>query len=238
MTADGLETPDEILASTGNFKWYVYGTDTYQNFYSVGVDKNKIVALASTGNGFSYSGYKCGDIQADKEKKTCIYTDSNDNNIIHSVFILDDDYGIRSWRKQFPAVEQLSGESRMNFHFTNAFRVFHKLEPFKWSDKAAESAHLHSEDMATNNYFSHVNLNGLSSAERMSKQGINWWSCAENIAAGNIMYLGFHSFDSWVNSSGHRLNMLRDNTYLGVGIAYTSNSDYNYYHTQNFFSGQ
>jgi len=40
MSAESLGSPDEILSSSANFRWYVYNTDTYKNFYAIGVDKN------------------------------------------------------------------------------------------------------------------------------------------------------------------------------------------------------
>lgn len=235
MDADCLGNPDEILESACNFKWYVYNTDTYKGFYAAGVDKNKIVALAATGTGFSYNGYSCGDVMANNRENTVFYTDSNDRNIIHSVLLLDKNYNLIFWKENYHTIEQLMGESKMNFHFTNAFRVFHNMNVLKWSDKAAMSAQLHSEDMAENNYFSHDNLKGESSSQRMIQQGIKWRGCGENIAAGNARFLGFHAFDGWVNSAGHRKNMLGQYDYLGVGIAYNFDSDYDYYHTQNFY---
>ncbi|MBQ6697769.1 MAG: S-layer homology domain-containing protein [Oscillospiraceae bacterium] len=235
MSAENLGTPDEILSSSANFRWYVYNTDTYRNFYAIGVDKNRVVAIAATGIGFNYKGYICGSFKANDEKSEFIYTDSNDNNIIHSVLIFDDNYDIGFSDSVSISSDKLSGESKMNFHFTNAFRVYHGLKSLKWSDKAAKSARLHSEDMAENDYFSHTGQNGSTCASRMEAQGIDWSYCGENIAGGTIRYLGFHSFDGWVNSSGHRTNMLKEPfTYLGVGIAYDQSSKYTYYHTQNF----
>ena len=236
MSVAELDTPDEILPSTANFKWYVYGTDSYKDFYAVSVDKNKVVAIASTGLGFDYKGYKCGSTKAANEKSEYIYTDENDGNIIHSVLIFDDNYDIGFSSSPSISADTLSGESKMNFHFTNAFRVYHKLSPLKWSNEASVSARLHSEDMAKNNYFSHDGQNGSNCGSRMEAQGIGWSACGENIAGGTIRYLGFHSFNGWVNSEGHRNNMLKSIfSHLGVGMAYDKASKYTYYHTQNFF---
>ncbi len=235
MSTESLDSPDETLESTGNFKWNVYGTDTYKNFYAIGVDADRIVAIASTGKAFSYLDYKCGDIIGD-ETIYGIYADSNDNNKIHSIKLFNDNYNPVRYDITSFSDEQLLDEGKMNFHFTNAFRVMHNLKPFKWSEKAAKSAKLHSEDMAENDYFSHTNRNGLSSSQRMSAQGINLRKSGENISGGGGKFLGFHSFYGLVNSSGHRENMLSDYDYLGVGIACNPNSTYTYYHTQNFFS--
>ena len=237
MNADSLATPDEILESTANFNWYVYGTDSYKNFYAIGVDNAKVVAVATTGNTFSYLGYKCGDV-INGDAIGNIYTDSNDNNRIHSIKLFNNNYNPVYSDKLSYTEKQFFGESKMNFHFTNAFRVMHNLKPLKWSEKAAESAKLHSQDMAQNDYFSHTNQSGISSSQRMTVQGISWMRCGENIAGGGGRFLGFHSFDGWVNSAGHRTNMFGDFKNLGVGIAYSKNSTYGFYHTQNFYTGR
>lgn len=232
MSADSLLEPDEKLESTEGFLWYVYGTDSYREFFALGVQENKVVALASAGDGFSYNGYKSGDTPAYATDN--LFTDKNDGGKVHGVLVLKEkDYYLKNVKI---TANTLYGEAKMNFHFTNAFRVHHNLKPFKWSEKAALSARLHSEDMATNNYFAHESLDGRRSSTRISAQGIDWIKCAENISGGTIRNLGFHSYDSWVNSEGHRNNLLNSCEYLGVGVAYNEYSEYTYYHTQNFYS--
>ena len=122
----------------------------------------------------------------------------------------------------------------MNFHCTNGFRKYHKMPVYKWDDNAAEAARLHSVDMATNSYFNHTGLDGRNMAKRMTAQGVKWSSCAENIFAGNGF--GVMAYNSWINSSGHRLNILGQNTHLGVGFGYNPNDTYKFYATQNFFA--
>ena len=235
MSASRLGTPDARLDSVGNFVWYIYGTDTYQNFYAVGVDQNKIVALTAAGRGFRYMGYQSGDVVQPNiylNSNACLYADSNDGYIAHGALILADGY---QYDRHVPAAWELAGECKLNFHCVNAFRVYHNLRPLKWSEQAAVSARLHSEDMAQNNYFSHTSLSGTSVGERIYEQGIDWMSCGENIAAGTGHFLGFYAYNGWVNSAGHRKNMLNDYNYLGIGMAYNQNSTYRFYTTQNFF---
>ena len=128
----------------------------------------------------------------------------------------------------------LKGESKMNFFFTNGFRKYHKKSVYKWDDQAAEAARLHSFDMASNNYFDHTSLDGRNMGQRMREQGVNWTTCAENIAAGDA--LGIASYDGWVNSSGHRKNILGSCTHLGVGYSHNPSSTYKFYATQNFYA--
>jgi uncharacterized protein YkwD len=89
--------------------------------------------------------------------------------------------------------------------------------------------------MANKNYFSHTNLEGVSSSERITNAGIEWRSCGENIAAG--IRDSYAANNGWYNSSGHRSNMLNTNfENIGIGIAYNKNSNYHYYATQNFYT--
>ena len=71
--------------------------------------------------------------------------------------------------------------------------------------------------------------------DRMLEQAISWRGWAENICAGYRS--GFEAYDCWVNSEGHRSNMLADFLeFLGVGFAVNSDSTYFIYATQNFYS--
>lgn len=64
----------------------------------------------------------------------------------------------------------------------------------------------------------------------MSAAGIRFSVAAENIAAG---YTSPESVvEGWINSPGHRENILSDNKYLGVGLAL--GGIYGYYWTQCF----
>ncbi len=227
MDADELDVPSETLQSANEFIWYAYGTETYEDFFAAGVADGKVVALTSSSPGFEYNGLHAGDAA---EKSKYVYTDQNANNTIHAVFIINNFYDTRTSVGE----DQLIGESRLNFHLTNGFRVQHGLTPLIWEASAATAALLHSEDMAENNYFDHTGLNGSNVSTRLTSQGINWLRCGENIAAGT-RNSGFVFYDGLVNSSGHRENILGPYTYAGVSSAYNAISTYKYYLTQNFW---
>ena len=149
MSADNLSTPLEKLQSANEFVWYIYDTDTYENFFAAGVADGLVVALASSAPGFEYNGLCTGD---DAEKSEYIYTDRNAGGTVHAVCIINNFYS----NKISVGDEQLVGESRLNFHLTNGFRVQHGLEPLKWDESIVTAALLHSEDMAKNDYFNHT----------------------------------------------------------------------------------
>ncbi|MFZ5884806.1 MAG: CAP domain-containing protein, partial [Chloroflexota bacterium] len=97
----------------------------------------------------------------------------------------------------------------------------------------ATAARLHSADMACNNFFSHTGSDGASLSERVERQGYSWLYLGENIAAG---YPTPESVvDAWMNSSGHRANILNANyTEIGIGYAYWYDSTYGAYWTTDF----
>lgn len=99
-------------------------------------------------------------------------------------------------------------------------------------DDAALSdiAQSHSEDMAENNYFSHTNLEGCDLSCRFALEGYDALSWGENIAWRSSTALpsaeeaAFMFVVSWMNSQGHRDNMLGTNfTHEGVGVALVGN---------------
>ncbi len=125
---------------------------------------------------------------------------------------------------------------KLNFHLLNGCRAIHNVSPVKYCETARIAAYNHSLDMATKNYFSHENKEGLSVQHRLENAGIqNWHYCAENIAAG--MTDAYWANNGWYNSASHRSAMLDSiYEYVGIGIAYNQNSDYKYYATQNYYT--
>ncbi|MCH5185882.1 MAG: hypothetical protein J1F64_07135 [Oscillospiraceae bacterium] len=126
---------------------------------------------------------------------------------------------------QYPEVEV--------FNEVNRLRAENGLAPLTWSNSLAAVARAHSYDMAAGGYFSHTSLDGRSSSDRIENAGISYRRMAENIAAGQSTAAG--AVDSWMNSEGHRANILDPElTHLGVGLAISEGSQYKYYWTQCF----
>lgn len=95
-----------------------------------------------------------------------------------------------------------------------------------------QAAYLHSKDMGDNGYFSHTGRDGSSFSQRARRAGYTGSPRGENIAAG---YTSPSSvMNGWMNSSGHRNNILNCNSNeLGVGY-YWVNKGYRHYWTQVF----
>ena len=94
-----------------------------------------------------------------------------------------------------------------------------------------KAARAHSTDMARKNYFSHTSLDGRSAVDRMRAAGYSGRMMGENIAAGQPTAASV--VKAWMNSPGHRANILNCGyRYLGVGHA--TGGYYGNYWTQNF----
>lgn len=106
------------------------------------------------------------------------------------------------------------------------------LSPLSINNDLSAVARMHSKDMNDRNFFSHTNPDGLSPFDRMKKYGISYRAAGENIAAGQAT--PEQVVDSWMNSKGHRENILNP-TYHKIGIGYyNSGKNYVHYWTQCF----
>lgn len=103
--------------------------------------------------------------------------------------------------------------------------------PLKWNQHLETAAKLHSEDMASQNYFSHESKDGRNMQQRMKNAGYKGKGYfAENIAVGNE---GIEAtIEQWLKSPGHCANLMSA-TYVDVGVAhaYAENSEYKHYWT-------
>ena len=94
------------------------------------------------------------------------------------------------------------------------------------------AAQRHSIDQAAHNNMSHTGSNGSTMVSRVQAAGYNGWtSLAENVAYG---YSNVGSvMNGWMNSSGHRANLLASSTtHVGVGRAAAASGTL--YWTQDF----
>ena len=101
--------------------------------------------------------------------------------------------------------------------------------------RLASSAQGHSVDMATEDFFSHTGSGGTSAGDRIGAAGYPASGWSENIAAGHASAEAV--VDAWMNSSGHRANILRESSeHVGIGYEVRTGSTYGTYWTMNFGS--
>ena len=107
------------------------------------------------------------------------------------------------------------------------------LKPLEMDWELSRVARMKSQDMAQKNYFSHTSPTYGSPFDMMKQFGINFRTAGENIASGQ--QTPKEVMESWMNSQGHRENILKpDYTHLGVG--YYRGGSYGHMWTQMFIA--
>jgi uncharacterized YkwD family protein/spore coat assembly protein SafA len=104
----------------------------------------------------------------------------------------------------------------------NAQRSRYGLPALSYNWQLARMARIKSQDMINKNYFSHTSPTYGSPFDMMRSFGISYMAAGENIAMGQRN--ATEVMNAWMNSSGHRANILNSNfTQIGVGYAVDSN---------------
>ena len=113
----------------------------------------------------------------------------------------------------------------------NAARNRNGVSPqLRWDDRLSSIARAHSEDMTNRGYFDHDNPEGLGPSDRIDRAGYNCWKgshygVAENITieleSTSIDRMADGAVQGWLNSSGHRINLLgRQYDRTGIGASF------------------
>ena len=107
------------------------------------------------------------------------------------------------------------------------------VAPLTLNLQLRDAARGHSQDLATNNYFSHTSLDGRTPAQRIGQAGYAGGFLAENIAAGPSTAQAV--VDEWMQSTGHCQNIMKSGLrVIAIGYAFNQSSTYRHYSTQNF----
>ena len=120
----------------------------------------------------------------------------------------------------------------------NQARSEEGLAPLTLNEQLNIAADSHSQSMAVNDFFSHQDpTDNSSGGDRIEETGYEWSFWGENVAAGYST--PEQVVDGWLNSPGHRANILNENfTEIGIGYEFleddTGNINYNHYWTQVF----
>ncbi|MGP4046026.1 CAP domain-containing protein [Streptomyces sp. 2A115] len=101
---------------------------------------------------------------------------------------------------------------------TNAERASAGLPPLAGDPLLAAAAQAHSADMVTRAFYSHTSPDGSEPWHRAAAAGSTRRTIGENIACGQRSPA--EVVDGWMNSPGHRANILKPAfTHIGVGFA-------------------
>lgn len=119
----------------------------------------------------------------------------------------------------------------------NAIRAEHGEEPLRYSAELTRVAREYSRQMTVENFFSHHSPAGEDVTDRLRQAGLDYTHVGENIfqvlraTRGQIVDT---AVEGWMESPGHRRNILRGFEKTGVGVWHDGDT---YYLTQVFFSG-
>lgn len=242
-----LGMPERIADTEYDFNFYVYNRD-YRNLIFVAVKEGVIEGFYTDSLRFNFMGitpesdleeinrvlgsdFSMSEVlsfeadgfigkilmdQIDTGRATGIYVLSS--NVIEDGY---DDNAIRD-------------AELLNYDLVNSLRKRNDLPLLAWSSTAAKASRKHSLDMAENDYFDHIGLEGSLPGDRLMEEGLSIQRVGENIIAGyGSAILSNHA---WFNSPGHRKNMLNpEYICLGVGFTYREDSAYKTYMTQVFY---
>lgn len=104
------------------------------------------------------------------------------------------------------------------------------LNPVTLDTSASQAALVRSKEIVKS--FSHTRPDGRSFTTALKEQGINYRYAGENIAWGQRS--PEQVMDAWMNSSGHRANILNEN-FTHIGVGYYQENGVNYW-TQLFYN--
>lgn len=105
----------------------------------------------------------------------------------------------------------------------NAQRSKNGLKDLTLSSELTNLAKMKAQDMADKNYFSHTSPTYGTPFEMLQQYGISYKAAGENIAAGQKTAEAV--MESWMNSSGHRANIL-SSSYTELGVGYVKGGSY------------
>src|SRR5699024_2830723 len=114
-----------------------------------------------------------------------------------------------------PNIDAIKHTEHIVIQLVNQERVLNGLNELRPDWQLSRIARIKSADMLENNYFSHTSPVYGSPFDMIQDFGLQYRRAAENIARG--AQTPHAVFRAWMNSSGHRANILGDFSHIGVG---------------------
>lgn len=124
-----------------------------------------------------------------------------------------------------------TGVEEQVVQLVNQERAKYGLKPLKSNWELARVARYKSQDMINKRYFDHNSPTYGSPFDMMKSFGITYRTAGENIAAGQKTPQ--EVVTAWMNSEGHRKNILSAN-FTEIGVGYAQGGSYGHYWTQMF----
>lgn len=126
-------------------------------------------------------------------------------------------------KKQELSNSDISQQAQEVLRLVNIERENQGLSSLTLSSELTAVANEKARDMAEKNYFSHTSPTYGTPFQMLQQYGISYRAAGENIAAGQRT--PDEVMQSWMNSSGHRANIL-NSSYTEIGIGYYEGGSY------------
>lgn len=136
-------------------------------------------------------------------------------------------------RVTIPLKGNIKSVEQQVIDLTNQERAKNGLPALKENWQLSRVARYKSRDMRDRGYFSHTSPTYGSPFTMMRDFNVNYRRAAENIAAGQRTPQ--EVVNGWMNSAGHRKNILDPNL-RQIGVGYAKGGSYGHYWTQMFIS--
>jgi uncharacterized protein YkwD len=111
-----------------------------------------------------------------------------------------------------PASNAPAGYENVLLREINQVRAQHGLPAFRSSHPLREAADFHSRTMAARGFFAHESADGSVFWKRLERfypsRGFRYWSVGENLAYGSPNISAEGAVRAWMDSPGHRANLL------------------------------
>ncbi|HUS43613.1 MAG TPA: CAP domain-containing protein [Ilumatobacteraceae bacterium] len=121
-----------------------------------------------------------------------------------------------------PAVVQVTNIQRSVVDSVNSHRAQAGRGVVSVDSRLTAAAQGHSDHMARQVTMTHAGAGSTDGGQRISNAGYRWTTWAENVAAGQETPAEVVA--AWMNSSGHRANILQ-NRMVHIGVAATEGSN-------------
>lgn len=174
--------------------------------------KQKVYKYSTSTTSSKYASYGISAVTGSSVAKKRIKT--KDGWISNPVYV--DSYASKGIKDQQTAILNL----------VNKERKAAGVNPLKLDTKLSLYAVIRSSDMVENRYFSHTSPTYGSYSNLVNHSGYDYLMTGENIAAGGNSAQQYMTM--WMNSSGHRENILRSG-YDSIGIGVVKNTKSGFY---------
>ena len=124
----------------------------------------------------------------------------------------------------------MNSDEKEIFDLINKQRTNNGLSALKEDAEVQKVARIKAQDMVSNNYFAHESPTYGTPFQMLKNFNISYKTAGENIAANSS---NSSAVTAWMNSSGHKANILNSNFYY-TGIGVVSSNKYGKIYVQMF----